>query len=164
MSCSNFEFMKYGLPLIVAESSAEEAGYDEMKELYESDNDEEYTIDMYYDDINFDYDFLVEDMETLAKEINDTLQFYTVEVKSGYYRGLQFTVDSENDIDPEHPWFNNEDARYWFDECRSKVLRKAKSELNKIRKWLLNLKKHGYIELGCLGVFDNGEAVYSVVS
>lgn len=115
MSTPNFEFMKYGMPLIIA--------------------------DMDYND-------------------------FRVEVQDGHYCDVQFIVRTYEDLDfnRESPYcIDNEDAHYYFDECRSKVLRKADAEQRKVYKWLKNLKKEGYTELRCDGVFSNGEAVYSRV-
>ena len=165
MSCPNFEFMDYDLPLIVAQPGIEEMGYDEAKDEYEDANDEEYTYDMYISDLQIEYDSLACDMEYYAENINDNLRFFTVNVKDGYYTGIQFTVESEYNFDKDSPYcIDNYDAQYEFGECRSKVLRKAKTELNRIRKWLLSMKEKGFIELNCNGVFNNGEAVYSVAA
>lgn len=157
MSTPNFEFMKYGMPLIVADMD-----YYDQKEQYEQEygDDEEYNEDMFYDDMTLK----AEEMEALADEINKTLEYFTVEVKDGYYCDLQFVVRTYEDLDfdRESPYcIDNEDAHYYFDECRSKVLRKTDAEQRKIYKWLKNLKKQGYTELGCDGVFSNGEAIYS---
>lgn len=165
MSCPNFEFMEYDLPLIVGCPALEEMGYDDAKEIYEKENGEEYDEDMYYADIEVDYDCLYDDMCHLAGKLNEDLRFFTVEVKSGHYRGLQFIVNSEYDFDKTSQYcIDNYESQYEYGECRSRVLRKAKSELNKIRKWLLGLKDQGFIELNCDGVFSNGEAIYSIAS
>ena len=160
MSTPNFEFMKYGMPLIIAETPC----YDDMKEQYEEDTGEEYDEDIYC----MDCQFIAEDMQCLADEINDTLEYFTVEVQDGYYSDLQFIVNQvyENmfDLDKDSKYcIDNEDAHYYFGECRSKVLRKADAEKRRIYKWLKSMKKLGYIELNCDGVFSNGEAIYSIV-
>lgn len=157
MSTPNFEFMKYGMPLIVADMD-----YYDQKEQYEQEygDDEEYNEDMFYDDMTLK----AEEMEALADEINKTLEYFRVEVKDGYYCDLQFVVRTYEDLDfdRESPYcIDNEDAHYYFDECRSKVLRKTDAEQCKVYKWLKSLKKQGYTELGCDGVFSNGEAIYS---
>ena len=160
MSTPNFEFMKYGMPLIIAETPC----YDDMKEQYEEDTGEEYDEDIYC----MDCQFIAEDMQNLADEINDTLEYFTVEVQDGYYSDLQFIVNQvyENmfDLDKDSKYcIDNEDAHYYFGECRSKVLRKADAEKRRIYKWLKSMKNLGYIELNCDGVFSNGEAIYSIV-
>ena len=155
MSTPNFEFMEYDMPLIIADMD-----YYDLKEQYEKEFDEEYTEGMFYADM----DFKAEEMKALADEINKQLTYFFVEVKDGYYCDLQFVVRTCNDLDfdSESPYcIDNEDARYYFDECRSKVLRKTDAEQRKIYKWLKSLKDQGYTELGCDGVFSNGEAIYS---
>lgn len=160
MSTPNFEFMKYGMPLIIAETPY----YDDMKEQYEEDTGEEYDEDIYC----MDCQFIAEDMQNLADEINDTLEYYTVDIQDGYYTGLQFIVcqnyDNVFDLEKDSKYcIDNEDAHYYFDECRSKVLRAAATERRRIYKWLKSMKKLGYLELNCDGVFSNGEAIYSIV-
>lgn len=166
MSTSNFTFMKYGMPLIVIAPEIEMQGFGKTKEEYEKEFDEEYTENMYNSDLQFDYDLLYEEMNTLAKHFNDSLHYYEVNVESGYYSGLQFIVNTYEDLDYDKnsPYcIDNEDAHYYFDECKSKILRRAESERKRIYKWLKSLKNQGYIELSCDGVFSNGEAVYSIV-
>lgn len=159
MSTPNFEPMEYGMPLIIANMD-----YYDLKEQYEQEygDDEEYNEDIFYDDMTF----MAEDMQHLADEINKTLEYFKVEVKDGYYSDLQFVVRTYDDLDfdRESPYcIDNEDAHYYFDECRSKVLRKTDAEKRKVYKWLKSLKDQGFTELHCDGVFSNGEAVYSRV-
>ena len=166
MSTPNFEFMDYDMPLIVGCPYKEIDGFDKTKKEYEKEFDEEDTENMYYSDLDLEYDYIYENMMTLANEINDTLHYFTIGVKSGYYSGLQFIVNTVDDLDfdKDSPYcIDNEDAHYYFDECRSKVLRKADSEKNKIRKWLYSMKDNGFMELNCDCVFSNGEAIYSIV-
>ena len=155
MSTPNFEFMKYGMPLIIADMD-----FNDLKEQYENDFDEEYTEDMFYDDVTF----AAEEMQRRADEINEKLNYFKVEVQDGYYCDVQFVVRTYEDLDfdRESPYcIDNEDAHYYFDECRSKVLRKTDAEQRKVYKWLKSLKDEGYTELACDGVFSNGEAIYS---
>lgn len=150
MSTCNFETMK-DYPLIVF---CPDFDYDDMKKDYENE-------------VQLTYDVEYAEMQRLADKINDELVYHTVGVKSGYYDGLQFIVSTYEDLDFDRDssyCIDNEDAHYYFDECRSKVLRKAEAEVRKIRKWLKSLKNsYGYLELDCAGVFSNGEAVYSIV-
>lgn len=159
MSTPNFEFMKYGMPLIVADTD-----FDKMKEEFEEEYHDEYTEDIYYDDLSW----IANNMQHDADRLNENLKYHTIEVKDGYYAGLQFTVHEiyENafDLSKDSPYcLDNDDAHYYFDKCRSIVLREAEAEKRKIRKALKHLKDNGYIELSCDGVFSNGEAVYSIV-
>lgn len=159
MSTPNFEFMKYNMPLIIADMD-----YYDLKEQYEEEFDEEFTEEMFYDEM----DFRADDMVCLANEFNKTLKYHTVEVKDGYYADMQFVVyekyENDFDLSKDSPYcIDNEDAHSYFDMCRSKVLRQADAEKRRIYKWLKSLKDQGYTELVCDGVFSNGEAVYSRV-
>lgn len=159
MSTPNFEFMKYDMPLIIADTD-----YYQMKEDYEKEFNEEYTEDMFCDDCSF----IADNMLYLANDFNKTLNYHTVSIQDGYYSGIQFIVyenhESEFDLSKDSKYaITNEDAQYYYGECRSKVLRKADSEKRKIYKWLKSLKNEGFLELSCDGVFSNGEAVYSIV-
>lgn len=163
MSTCNFEPMSYNMPLIV---SIPHFDYDEMAKDYEEEYGEELTDDIYTDEIQLTYDAEYTNMKYLADKMNDDLVYYTVDVKDGYYEGLQFVVNTYEDLDFDRnsPYcVDNEDTRYYFDECRSKVLRKADAERRRIYKWLKSLKDEGYMELHCDGVFSNGEAIYSIV-
>lgn len=105
------------------------------------------------------YDLESELSEAL-EEINDELTFHKVELQSGYYYGLQFYVDELHDPNE----YDNDDCRYEFDLCRSVAIRRYESEINKITRRLRRLASgYGFEELCCVGVFSNGEAVYSRV-
>lgn len=97
------------------------------------------------------------------RNINDELDFFTVELKSGYYCGVQFDVNFNDRIgDPEG--LDNEDAHYYFDCCRSEMLKRYKRERRKLGKALETLARdHGFDKLVCVGIFSNGEAIYERV-
>ena len=100
-------------------------------------------------------------MEGKAKELNEYLTFYTVSVESGYYSGLQFYVE-EKYCNLEE--MDNEESNYEFGMCRSKMLRKYKSEGNWLRRELQKAKADlGLMELAVSARFDNGETWYAVV-
>ena len=156
MSTPNFEFMKYDMPLIIADTD-----YYQMKEDYEKEFNEEYTEDMFEDDCYY----IADNMRRLAENFTKTLNYHTVDIQDGYYSGIQFIVYENNEclFDLSKDGISNEDAQYYYGECRSKVIRKADAEKRKIYKWLKSMKDYGYLELSCDGVFSNGEAVYSIV-
>ena len=156
MSTSNFKSMEYGMPLITTKD------FSTMKDEFEKNCGEKYDEDLY----QIDMDCIYEDMRELSQNINDELEFYKVKIEDGYYEGIQFVVEQEYeesfDLEKGTKYeIDNDDAQYYFGMCRSKVLRKAESERNRIKKWLKNLKKYGYWELNCDGIFSNGEAIYS---
>lgn len=158
MSTCNFEPMEYGMPLVCGGLGY----YEDYKECYEEEFGEEYTEDMFYFDLDCEFD----NARILAEKFSDDLKYHKVSVQSGYYQGFQFIVnelyDNMFDLDKESPYcIDNEDANYYFGMCRSKVLRSADAEKRKINKWLEEMGKMGGFEiLVCGGVFSNGEAIY----
>lgn len=116
-------------------------------------------VDSVYDECAMD--FIVSNMETKAKELNELLTFYTVSVESGYYSGLQFYVDEKywhiEDMD-------NDESQEEFGLCRSKMLRKYKSEGNWLRRALHKAKDElGLMEFGVYARFSNGEVMYTEI-
>ena len=98
--------------------------------------------------------------EKRIERFNDTLTFFKVVLRDGYYRGVQTLVECEND--PHE--LDNEDCRYWWDMCRSKAIRKHEAEERRVVKYLKGLRNDGLKELRCVGVFSNGEALYEYVN
>lgn len=111
-----------------------------------------------FDDVAYenDADFIAEDLN----KFNESLTFFGVTLRSGYYRGIQTLVECEND--PHE--LDNEDCRYYWDMCRSKAIRKHEAEGRKVAKFLKSLKNSGLKELACVAVFSNGEAIYEYVN
>lgn len=163
MGTCNFEPMEYDMPLVCGGLGS----FDDYKESYEENSfdDCEYTEDMFWDDLNFEFELA----EEMAEEFSDSLKYHEVSVQSGYYNGFQFVVRETckgGDLDKDSPYcIDNEDAQYWYGICRSKVLRAAEAEKRKIRKWLEKAGEAPMFEiLVCVGVFSNGEAVYTTRS
>lgn len=157
MSCPNFKFMKYDMPLICGKS------FEQMAKDYYKEFGEELTEEAFY----IEEQFQAEDAERMAEEFAKSLVFHDVTVENGYYVGFQFFVEEKYsnyfDFDENsRDCIDNEDAHYYFDMFRSQVIRKAAAEKRKIQKWLYSLKEHGFNELACTGVFSNGEAMYSL--
>lgn len=99
------------------------------------------------------------------------MKFHVISLKDGYYDGFQFWVDEKyNNLFDLHKssryCLDNDEAQYHFGMCRSLVLRKADAEKRKIAKLLGKLaKSYEYLyQLGCAGVFSNGEAIYTLMS
>lgn len=119
--------------------------------------------DVRYDELGMEdlYDCVTRDL----KDINSSLLFFDVSVKSGYYAGMQLDVNWKKigwmgvAGDPEE--LDNDDAHFYFDCCRSEMLRKYEREQRKLGKALKELAdSYGFEEIVCVGVFSNGEAVY----
>jgi len=116
-------------------------------------------VESFYDDLGMRE--RAKEMEDKADELNEYLTFYSVSVESGYYRGLQFYV-SKKYCDLEN--MDNEESQNEFGMCRSKMLRKYKSEGNWLRRELQKAKADlGLMELGVYARFSNGEVMYTEV-
>lgn len=167
MSTANFDSRQLGFPLYVhdniyakvcpecgAWNSAED---DNCYECGASLADAEER----YDDVQVEW--LCDDVKSCMDEINKELAFFEVGLKSGYYVGVQFDVNFKMrwgcELDPEE--MDNEDAHYYYDCCRSVMLRKYERERRKLGKKLAQLAEDfGFEEIVCIGHFSNGEAVY----
>lgn len=157
MATSNFEPMKYGMPLIAGKSRFQ------IQKEYEKEFGEAADIL----DLDFAEEVNFELAKEMAEDFTEGLTFHTVTVKYGYYEGFQFIV-SENhedkfDLEPlaDYP-IDNEDAHYYYDMCRSQVFRKAAAEKRKISRWLNSLAGYGYNRLVVTDHFSNGETWYSI--
>lgn len=112
----------------------------------------------------FDMEYLCDEVQADLRKLSEDLEFFTVRLESGYYVGVQFDVSFKktyygNELDPEE--LDNDDAHYYFDCCRSVMLRKYERERRKLAKKLKELAEyHGFEEIVCVGRFSNGEAVY----
>lgn len=167
----NFKlYVKSFEAISMEEYEAEEFQYDEyLYPEYESAQSEEWkkfileksyneTMDLwnesFYEDIYNGYDGFKELMENF----NDTLTFHELQFKSGYYAGVQIYVE-EKDENPHE--LDNEDCKYYYDMCRSVAIRKYDAEIRKINKWMDKFAtEYGWMELHCVGIFSNGEAIY----
>lgn len=164
MSTANFKSMS-DFPLIVAKDEyckvCPECGFTQAPDAAKCDecgcNLSE--VDSVHDELAMDD--IVRNMEARAKELNEYLTFYSVSVESGYYSGLQFYV--------EEKYYNVEDmdnceSQDEFGLCRSKMLRKYKSEGNWLRRELRKAKDElGLVELGVTARFSNGEVWYTEI-
>lgn len=159
MSTPNFKTME-DFPLVCG------GMFSEYVDAYEREfegEDEDVKRDCICDEIQFDADVYAND----AEKFSDDLKYYDVSLADGYYDGWQFIVKPKDDFDEDafhkdSKWcIDNDDAHYWFDECRSKVLREAERERRKINKWLDSKAQNAFMhKLECVAIFSNGEAIY----
>lgn len=132
---------------------------EEEQKQYEIDNDCKYSIEA---DEEFYYESEIENFKWLMnhylKQKQRMLEFCSIELRSGYYAGVQTYVSLEND--PRE--MDNDDCQYYFGICRSKAIRKLESEIKFINTKLLPYirENSSFEKLYCIGVFSNGEAVY----
>ena len=103
----------------------------------------------------------IKDMESKAEELNEYLTFFTVSVESGHYSGVQFYVDEKY---YDLTTWTNDESQDEFGLCRSKMLRKFKSEVNWLNRALRKAKDElGLVELGVAARFSNGETWYTEI-
>ena len=170
MSTANFNSNQLGFPLYVhdniyakvcpecgAWNSAED---DTCYECGESLDGAEERCDWVQEE------WLCDEVKSYMDEINKELAFFDVGLASGYYAGVQFTVSFKKyygyELDPEE--LDNEDAHYYFDCCRSVMLRRYERERRKLGKKLAVIAAdNGFEEIRCVGIFSNGEAIYERV-
>lgn len=136
--------------------------------IYDEDLDDTLDEDTAINGYDFSMACVYEESIRLAKELSKDLMFYNIEIRCGYYTGIQTQLVA-TDWQAQVECFeqlDNEDCHYYFDMCRSKALRKHKAEVNKINKKLLPLfeKELGFDHIRCIGVFSNGEAIYERVN
>lgn len=167
MSTANFDSRQLGFPLYVHDNIYAKV-CPECGAWNSAEDDDCYECGASLADAEERYDDVQE--EWLCDEVNEDfardnlmLKFFRLSLKSGYYGGVQFDVDwNERVGDPEE--LDNEDAHYYFDCCRSEMLRRYKSERRTLAKRLKQLADyHGFEEIRCVGMFSNGEAVYERV-
>lgn len=153
MSTPNFYTQRnFNLYVKVFEPMTEEEY--QMEELdYGYEEAMEAEREFFYQDISEGYD----GFKTVMENFNDSLTFHNVELRGGYYDGVQLYVEEK-----ESPHeLDNEDCRYYYDMCRSNAIRKYDAEVRKINKWMEKTAvEYGWRKLHCLGVFSNGEAIY----
>ena len=123
------------------------------------------TIDLYYQDVIDTFD---DDIRLALKHFNRELMFFELELKSGYYDGIQISekfIDNSyynkyTTLDPRN--LDNNDCNYLFDMCRSKAIRKFDSEVKFINNKLLPYlsQQTSFKKLYHIGTFSNGEGVY----
>ena len=165
MSAPNFNTMA-NFPLIVADNTyckvCPECGLtcDKDEETCPDCETSLKDVEERFDDLAMEY--TCSEMQRAADKVNEDLTFHKVRVESGRYVGVQFYVDEEFNGFGSLDGMDNEEAQYYYGMCRSKMLRKYKTECNKIRRWLLSTAMEmGLERLGCVGIFSNGEAVYT---
>ena len=175
MSTPNFR-TQTDFDLYVYDGSATQEQIDDMREANEYD--ESISDEKIYEWVTDDnYRFVIEDFNYALKEVlgslKKDLQFFNIELRDGYYVGLQFYVNMDKDlsyfggdVDEVLEYIDNEDTRYHYDMCKSEFKRKFLQEVKFINKKVLPLlaKYLGFEQYRCIGVFSNGEAVYEKVA
>lgn len=79
------------------------------------------------------------EIERELDDLNYDLMFHKISLRSGYYSGVQFYVETEHDLDEYD--YDNDECHYYFDCCRSVAYRKYEAEKRKINRKLTELGK-----------------------
>ena len=161
MATNNFEPVNFELPLIVYGMGDD---YEERKKEWEEENggEYEYNDDLYESDIDCECEFVEEEL----REFNENLEFFKIEQKSGYYAGIQFQVEWDNnyDYDTAIEMEDEEETKYWYDYTPSELKKNIQGELETIKQYLMKLSERmGYLNLYKYAQFSNGEAIYRKV-
>lgn len=138
-----------------------------LGEEFKKENEiEEYS----YDNINFAYDILMEEIQSDFDDLKSKLEWYKIELRSGYYEGMQFYIDTEwRGIDEKADWLSSKPLIWDDEEClsefgltRQQTIEMIEKEKKLINEFLENSKDYGFYKINCVGVFSNGEAVYEL--
>lgn len=160
MSTPNFNqtrLNKFNLPLVVFGMGND---FEQRKKDFEQENDDEYTENHYLAEID---DMEIPQREEELNDFNTGLKHFELKLESGYYQGVQYDIeetDSYNDYESIQD-ITDEDANYYYGLSAKEVKAEFENDLAKIREFLQKQVNSPYvIELNCMGIFSNGEAIY----
>lgn len=169
MSTANFNSNQLGFPLYVRDNFyskvCPECGswsYADADECYFCGEDLENVVAVFDE---YEINDVSHDLHNELRKASEDLLFFDLGVASGYYSGLQFDVNWKNirgwGVAGDPNDLDNEDAHFYFDCCRSEMLKQYHRERRKIEKILKEMAEaYGFEEIVCVGVFSNGEAIY----
>lgn len=122
------------------------------------------------DDIELAWDLFKEDIKewSVLDDLNNSLRWYKVELKSGYYDGVQFYIYTDFlGIDEIATWLPSKPLVWDDDECmlefgltKEETKQMIEEEKKRINDFLDTMVKCGWERIRCVGVFSNGEAIY----
>lgn len=121
-----------------------------------------------FDDYAFDKE--TKQINNKIDNFNNTLIFHTVELKSGYYQGVQFYVDYKYRVNRNNELYDfetDEDVQeeYDFDGKFNTIVEMQKGyeeEIDVINNWLEHVgKDFGFEKYGVVARFSNGETMYT---
>lgn len=123
-------------------------------------------------DIDCAWDLFTQDLKDgiqyAIDNLNSKLKWFKVELKDGYYSGVQIYADTDWCDFYERSYFVKENY-IWDDEAceeefglsREKTKEMIEAEIETINQWLENeATDYGFRKLVCDCVFSNGEAIY----
>jgi hypothetical protein len=121
-------------------------------------------------DIDLAWDMLLGDLESEFDDLKSHLEWYKIELKSGYYEGAQFYISTDYlGIDERADWlpskpliWDDEECELQFGLTKEETKKMIENEKKLINQFLEESKDYGFFKIGCVGVFSNGEAVYEL--
>lgn len=146
---------------------------EEEQEQFEKDYGYEYNYENESEtDYEIEFDNAKHEIKRALIKFNITL--FNIEVRSGYYDGLELIVTSDisglnvDDITNTKYLkenYDNDDMRYYFGhlaDYKSRIIPKIKAEIKRMDKKVLPYiaENTGFRKINCIGVFSNGEAIY----
>ena len=173
MSTANFWTMK-NFPLWAKDFYEDCKICPECKVAQDIDNDEcefcgcnlsDVEAENFYDE--FEAQYICGEIDKELDNINNDLLFHKIELKDGYYSGVQFYCETKDFDEDKNGELNldNYDAHYYYDMCRSQARRKYKAEIKKINKILKKVAtSYGFEAYGVSARFSNGETWYTKIA
>ena len=105
-----------------------------------------------------------EAVESEMARANADFTFHEITLESGYFTGVQFFVEEKFNGYDKLDDMDNEEAKYYYGMCRSKMLRAYNAEVRKVQKAMAKIAEgYGFKELIKIAQFSNGEAIYERV-
>ena len=164
MSTPNFKTQEYfDLYVAIYEQPSDE-DIKEWEEETECSYDFEFESNIYYEDVVTNFEF---ELKHVLNELGKQLKFHKLDLESGYYDGIQITVNVADELnsyiyEDTYEDMDNEDTKYLYDLTRSQFIKQYEIERRYIdRKVLPKLaERTGFRKIHCVGVFSNGEAIY----
>lgn len=101
------------------------------------------------------------EVEKVLEARNEGYRFHEIELKCGYYSGVQLYVNEKYEVET----MDNYCCKYEFGECFSKSLRRYRAEYRRVLRDMDKIaKEFGFMKLSCVGRFSNGETIYTKVA
>lgn len=102
-----------------------------------------------------------------AQNKNAGLAWYNIEVKGGYYTGIQFNIiltEAGEYAEGLAEDGDDDTAREWYDLTAAQLAEEMQKERASAERWIRGWTRYGWRELALVGVFSNGEGVYREIS
>lgn len=116
-----------------------------------------------YDELGMDD--LVDNLNYECKALSKDLNFFKVTVRSGYYTGVQLFVEDGDWGHGDPAELDEEECYYYYGLSQSAAQALWDKEMAIVKEGMRKIAENwGMMELACIGVFSNGEAVYSKVA